>query len=136
MDNYTAYKLVKEYGLYVPPQFKEYSYNQISDYVGGCGPGGTGDYVVPDTAYFFVNIKPACFVHDFYYSVFMPRTIECKEESEQVFLHNMKLIVDAHHRWRWLTELRYLRVAKYAYMTDKLGWSSFLKKGEGYTWQS
>lgn len=46
----------------------KYTNAQLSDIVGsgGCGPGGIGDWIVPDTMW-GLNVKPACLIHDIEY---------------------------------------------------------------------
>ena len=58
----------------------------INETTGGCGPGGVGDYFVPDHL-LFVSIKECCRLHDWLYK--WGRTIEDKKIADRVFLNNM-----------------------------------------------
>jgi len=61
----------------------------------GCGPGGFGDFLVPDTIY-GLSIKPACQVHDWYYR-FQDGDIEAdRKKADKIFLTNMLQIVNEH----------------------------------------
>lgn len=91
---------------------------------GGCGPGGLGDYLVPDTLW-GLNVKPACKIHDFYYSEMMPGTIECKEEADRVFLNNMIRIIKAVTDSKILRVLRMRRAKTYYVMVKDFGGHAF-----------
>ena len=86
--------------------------------VNGCGPGGVGDRLVPDTVW-GLNIKPACMIHDWCFTVF-----NCEKGfdlSNQLFLDNMLRINKAHTEYSWLRWLRSRRILKYYAAVHALG---------------
>ena len=79
--------------LWAPDEYWELTAEQLRDLIGegGCGPGGIGDYLVPDKLYGVIDVKPACQIHDYMYEVGKDETD--KEEADQAFLMNLKQIV-------------------------------------------
>jgi len=59
----------------------------------GCGPGGIGDWLVPDTIY-GLSIKPACQIHDWYYRFQRGDSEEDRKKADKIFLTNMLQIVN------------------------------------------
>ena len=51
----------------------------------GCGPGGIGDWFVPDTIW-FLNIKPACQIHDWYYRFQPGASEEDRAAADRILL--------------------------------------------------
>ena len=77
---------------------------------GGCGPGGIGDFFVPDRMY-GLSMKPACKIHDWTFAVW-----NCKagfDLSNNLFKNNMIRINEQHDGWQWVKRLRLLRIKKY-----------------------
>lgn len=74
----------------------------------GCGPGGIGDWLVPDTVY-GLSVQPACSIHDGDYRVFGERTKQGRKAADKRFLINMQLIVNHHTKAFWLRRLRFTR---------------------------
>jgi len=76
--------------LYAPKEYWE------GDHKGrdcrGCGPGGIGDWLVPDTIW-GLNVRDACHIHDYMYDV--GETELDKRISDRVFLNNLVRIVEA-----------------------------------------
>lgn len=97
--------------------------------VGGCGPGGFGDYLVPDTLW-GLKVTRACAIHDFYYSELMPGTIECKEEADRVFLNNMNRMITARTNGRLLKMLRRRRAKTFYNFVNWFGAESFWSNKE------
>ena len=83
----------KQSYLWAPKEYWELTEEQLRDLIGegGCGPGGVGDYLVPDKLYGVINVKPACEIHDYMYAVGVVE--EDKDEADEIFLQNMKQIV-------------------------------------------
>ena len=80
--------------LDAPDEYWELTIEEIEKIIestGGCGPGGIGDYLVPDTLYGVINVKDACRIHDYMYAV--GETHKEKVEADKVFLDNMKRII-------------------------------------------
>lgn len=105
-----------------PCCYHEASQELIESVTGGCGPGGFGDYFVPDTVW-FLSIKEACKRHDWMYAFGL--TIEDKELSDRVFLNNMIRIIDAYTKWGWLKRLRRKRAKTYYNFVKYAGGPSF-----------
>ena len=80
--------------LWAPPEYWVLTIEEIEKIIestGGCGPGGFGDYLVPDTLFGVINIKPACRIHDYMYATGEDQ--EDKDYADEVFLSNMKQII-------------------------------------------
>ncbi len=100
--------------------------DQLEECTGGCGPGGFGDMIVPDTIY-FLSIKDACKIHDWMYTWGVTR--EDKEEADEFFRINMKYIIENYgKKWSWLTYLRRRRANTYYLMVSEGGDKSFFDK--------
>jgi len=76
----------------------------------GCGPGGFGDRLVPDTIW-FLSVKPACQNHDWGYRFSPGNSEEDRFRHDRIFLNNMLRIVNA--KGGWLTKLRRRRAKIY-----------------------
>jgi hypothetical protein len=83
---------IAKLGLTAPDAFWVTDEATLLLMAGGCGPGGVGDWLVPDSIW-GLNIKPACFIHDYMYAV--GETEEDKRWADQVFLSNMLQMVDS-----------------------------------------
>jgi hypothetical protein len=89
---------------------------------GGCGPGGVGDWFVPDTMY-GLNIKPACSIHDFMYNV---GEVEADRlDADEVLLNNLVRIIQATTDNKWLRWLRLRRAHTYYMAVRKFGGPAF-----------
>lgn len=89
-----------------------------NEIVNGCGPGGLGDVLIPDTAY-FMSLKPACKIHDWMYAVYNDE--KGFKLSNQVFLDNMERINRAKTKNRFLKRLRTRRIRKYFVVVRDFG---------------
>lgn len=105
--------------LYAP---KQYWALPESERRGGCGPGGLGDWLVPDTIW-LLSVRPACKIHDFMYSV--GETISDKDEADRVFLNNMLRLVEAAGGPEWLRRLRANRAHTYYLAVKTFGGPAF-----------
>ncbi len=76
--------------LLAPASFWLATEKEIEEKTGGCGPGGIGDWFVPDALY-GESIFLACQVHDWMYGE--GKTVEDKKWADLVFLVNMTLLV-------------------------------------------
>lgn len=88
--------LSKKGVLVAPFSFWCMTQEQIDDVCNGCGPqGGIFNrflsFCVPDSL-FGLNIKPACNIHDYCWSL----DDMTKKESDNLFLDNMGAIIDSH----------------------------------------
>lgn len=96
--------------LAAPASFWTFLGQDTSDVVNGCGTGGTGDFLVPDTVY-FLSIKPACKIHDWMFTIFNDEA--GFKLANQVFLDNMHRINREKSKHGWLKWLRGRRIMKY-----------------------
>lgn len=99
----------------LPPDVRDRLYE-------GCGPGGVGDRLVPDTMY-GLSVKRACRIHDHMYEV--GETEEDRQEADDVLLNNCLRIIDAHTKNRTLKKLRYRRAYVYYVMVRRYGGPAF-----------
>jgi hypothetical protein len=90
----------------------------------GCGPGGIGDVLVPDTVW-GLNIKPACQIHDWYYRHWPEDTEEARLRADRIFFNNMLRIVNAKTKNRLLLALRRLRCKTYYKMVRSFGATAY-----------
>lgn len=116
------YRKITQCKLFAPKEcweFQEEHPEWFEEY--GCGPGKLGDWLVPDTIW-FLSIKPACQIHDWYYREWDG---EDRKEADVVFSNNMQRIIKASTKNRWLLERRLKRAELYYQMVRKRGSSSF-----------
>lgn len=101
--------LLDGYRLAAPQSFWQAGTEQVNSLVNGCGPGGFGDRLVPDTVW-FLSIKPACKIHDWMFLVY-----NCEagfDLANTVFKDNMARINQT-TKQVWLKYLRTKRIKKY-----------------------
>ena len=108
--------------LYAPSSYWETPSHIIDEMTGGCGPGGFGDMLVPDTMY-GLSVKPACRIHDFQY--FVGKTLEDKIAADRIFLNNMVRIINANSGLRILRRLRLIRARTYYTFVQCFGGPAF-----------
>ena len=110
--------------LFAPPDYWKLTPEQLNNIIGkgGCGPGGFGDYLVPDKIW-GLEIKPACQIHDYMYA--MGYTVEEKQEADRVFMNNMLRLVDAAGGNWLILALRRSAAAKYYRAVADFGGPSF-----------
>jgi hypothetical protein len=87
----------------------------------GCGPGGFGDFLVPDTVW-GLSIRDACRIHDFNYR--HSTGIDSEDDrakADRVLKNNSLRIVDYHTKSKLLKRLRYIRVETYYKMVRRFG---------------
>ena len=113
---------MNELRLFADPDcwiFQEVYPDEFESY--GCGPGGAGDSLVPDTVWFTVSIRPACRIHDWGYRHACDASEEGRKRHDRIFRNNALRIVDYHTKSRILKWLRYRRVQTYYVMVRKFG---------------
>jgi hypothetical protein len=86
----------------------------------GCGPGGWGDWLVPDTIY-GLSVIEACRIHDWYYRFYWQDTEGARERADKILLNNMIRIIEAGTGNRWLLRLRLHRARLYYRMVRDYG---------------
>ena len=86
----------------------------------GCGPGGVGDFLVPDTVW-GLSIRDACRVHDWGYRHAKDSCEDDRKRHDRILKNNSQRIVDANTKYSWLKKLRYRRVLTYYRMVRNFG---------------
>ena len=108
--------------LFAPDEFWDTKDVHWDDMEGGCGPGGVGDWLVPDTVW-GLNIRPACVIHDWMYA--FGETLEDKMRADRVFLNNMVRIVIHNTKNGILLKLRLRRTRTYYEAVKRFGGPAF-----------
>ncbi len=82
--------------LYAPESYWTTTQEEIDRMTGGCGPGGWGDFLVPDNLDWPVpggmSIFKSCRIHDYCYAI--GKTLADKEAADRIFLNNMLRQID------------------------------------------
>lgn len=91
---------------------------------GGCGPGGFGDWLVPDRIWGLL-IRPSCGIHDWMYRYGID--LNDKKLSDRVFINNTVRQIEGGLTWPWLRRRR--RKAAWIYYTfvKRYGAPSFFR---------
>lgn len=110
--------------LFAPKEYWNTPKEEVDKVTGGCGPGGKGDWLVPDTMY-GLSVKPACRIHDYMYA--FGETIEDKESADRAFLNNMLRIIIEVTKWYLMRKLRIWRAYTYYKAVKKFGGPAFWK---------
>ena len=93
----------------------------------GCGPGGIGDWLVPDRMWGLLIVE-ACRIHDWYYRFSEDRSKEAWRVANKLMLLNTLKIVRAKTKRTWLRKLRTVRCyTYYVFVSSPFGWSSWQK---------
>lgn len=107
----------EKYGVQ-PCCFHDATPEQIALATGGCGPGGVGDYLVPDTMY-GLSVKLACQIHDWQYHYGV--TFQDKINADMNFKDNMVRIIKAQNSFGFIENLRLRRAQTYYEMVKNFG---------------
>jgi hypothetical protein len=99
-------------------EFKQQHPDAFDSY--GCGPGGVGDFLVPDTVW-GLSIRGACRVHDWGYRHAEDESEDDRNRHDRILRNNAQRIVEANTKWGWLKTLRRRRVLTYYKMVDSFG---------------
>ena len=110
--------------LYAPKSYWAASPDEVSRVAGGCGPGGFGDFLVPDKIW-GLDVSHACRIHDWMYH--LGETLADKDEADRVFLNNMLRLVEAAGGPGWLQRLRANRAHTYHLAVATFGGPFFWK---------
>ena len=102
--------------------FKKNFPDEFASY--GCGPGGIGDFAVPDTVW-FLSIKPACAIHDWGYRHCKEASEMDRERHDRILKNNALLIVRNHTKPGILRRLRERRVKTYYFFVAFGGGPSY-----------
>lgn len=111
-------KSLDGYDLAAPESFWTFQDQDMSAAVNGCGPGGVGDFLVPDTVY-GLSIKPACKIHDWMYTIYNDEA--GFNMANQIFIDNMIRINNKDTKYTWLKWLRIRRILKYYIAVKNFG---------------
>ena len=89
---------IEDLKLRAPQSFWEATELEVDAVTGGCGPGGVGDYLVPDTIW-GLSIFLACRVHDWMYGEChkiesLSERIIYKKLADDWFLENINIIIE------------------------------------------
>ena len=98
------------YQLAAPASFWNATDEIINSLTGGCGPGGIGDYFVPDTIY-GMSVKAACIIHDWCFGVWNDKA--GFEIANNIFKNNMIRINNQNLGCGTIKRLRLKRIKKY-----------------------
>jgi hypothetical protein len=77
--------------LMAPLSYWNASQEEIEKKTGGCGPGGLGDWFVPDTMY-GESVFLACQIHDWMYGE--GKDWKDKALADRVFMYNMLVLIE------------------------------------------
>jgi len=106
-------------------QFKAEHPDEFNSF--GCGPGGIGDWLVPDTIY-GLSIKPACQVHDWDYRFGEGHSEEERKKADKRFLTNMLQIINEHGGNFAIKSLRRRRAKTYYSAVRWFGASAYFSE--------
>ena len=113
--------------LYAHPECWLFMEEHIEEFDSfGCGPGGAGDKLVPDTMY-GLDISPACRIHDWYYRFWPEDSEEARAMADRVMKNNLLRIVENKTKWRVLLWLRRRRCHTYYTMVRMFGAPSYFE---------
>ena len=90
----------------------------------GCGPGGIGDWFVPDTMW-GLSVRAACRQHDHDYRFGNGASDIHRLQCDQRMRDNMLMIVDDKSDSKILKTLRHIRVNTYYQMVKILGGKAY-----------
>ena len=90
----------------------------------GCGPGGVGDFFVPD-AMWGLSVRAACRQHDHDYRFGNGASDEHRKQCDQRMKKNMDIIVHEKSKSKMLKALRHVRINTYYCMVRACGGSSY-----------
>ena len=112
----------QEYQLAAPASFWDATEDMINDLTGGCGPGGMGDFFVPDRI-LFLNMKPSCTIHDWCFAVWDDKP--GFPLSNNIFKNNMVRQNSQHEGYQWLKRRRLKYIKLYYNAVKDFGESSY-----------
>lgn len=118
--NLFAHKEIWDFKKKFPDEFDSY----------GCGPGGMGDWLVPDTVY-GLSIRDACRIHDTYYRHWNISNEKARKMADRIFKNNMLRIVKEKTNNQVLFRLRRRRCKTYYKMVRFAGGPAFWDERNG-----
>lgn len=122
-------KTVKGVELTAPAEFwAAYDEEKMRRAGYGCGPGGLGDWLVPDT-FWGLCVWVCCAIHDWMYRDKKACLARDKEVADQTLLLNLTEWI-GHKSWPVVRELRMYRAMSYYNAVNDGGDSSFWADGK------
>lgn len=115
-----------EVKLIDPPGY--YNYDRDIRDTWGCGPGGIGDWFVPDTVY-GLSVKRACKRHDYRYRFREDKNEDTRASDDLEFFWNMQRIVDFYTKNWLLRRLRFTRCRTMYWFVRKFGKGAYYETG-------
>jgi hypothetical protein len=98
--------------------FQEAYPGEFSSY--GCGPGGLGDWFVPDTMW-GLSVTDACRIHDWDYRHAPEASEEHRDECDRRLLSNVRRIINAKSTNKFSRRLRLIRSSTYYQFVHHMG---------------
>ena len=115
--------------LFVPSECQKFILEHPEEFASyGCGPGGIGDYIVPNTVY-GLDINPACQVHDWQYRHSNDASEEARKNHDRTLSYNSMRIVVYNTKNHILYILRRRRVKTYYQMVRAFGGRAYWDEG-------
>ena len=93
----------------------------------GCGPGGVGDWLVPDTMW-GLSVRDACRQHDHDYRFGNGSSDEHRKQCDTRMRLNMLMIVNAQSKTKTFKALRHMRVNTYYFWVRVAGGRAYWKE--------
>ena len=93
----------------------------------GCGPGGIGDWFIPDTMW-GLSVKEACRQHDHDYRFGAGASDADRKLCDERLRDNMHMIVEMYSTSKIFKALRHMRVNTYYYMVRLCGENAYWKE--------
>jgi hypothetical protein len=90
----------------------------------GCGPGGVGDFLVPDTVY-GLSIREACKIHDWGYRHCEMASEDDRARHDRILHNNSQRIIKVGTDWGWVLTLRLRRALTYYQMVRNFGANAY-----------
>ena len=93
----------------------------------GCGPGGVGDWFVPDTMW-GLSVREACRQHDHDYRFGLGSSDEHRKQCDIRMRDNMRIIVNAKSDSKILKAMRHVRINTYYWWVRACGGGSYWRE--------
>lgn len=115
--------------LYAPINFWDFKIKELKERGYGCGPGGLGNKIIPDSMYLLCVWWP-CAIHDHMYRDEKARTLFDKWAADVVLLTNLNDWIEAKTKYQPMKALRRHRAITYFTAVRDTGEKSFFKGKE------
>ena len=117
---------MKELSLYADAECWKFKWEHPDEFASyGCGPGGVGDFLIPDTVWITVSIRDACRIHDWGYRHCIESSEEDRARHDRILRNNAIRIVNHYTKSKLLKWLRYRRVQTYYAMVKRFGSNAY-----------